>query len=270
MSEPEKKAVELIEKYCIDSPSRLNLEEIANAESLIVEEIDTNAYLGNINFNEHYGLISISRSIVEPGAKRFTLAHELGHYCNEKLNLAYRQAGIKNYKLMQCKPDDIYSYNVKKVSENNANIFAAELLMFRPWFNKIILNRPVNMDLIKETAEQLGVSLTAAAYRYAETGQYPVAVIMSRDGKVEWTYINEYFPYKWIPKGYIVRKESSAYDFFTALKKNQPITEIQTCDDLVPAHTWFSEDFKCPKDVYLKEQNVAMPNYGAVLTLLWE
>ncbi|MCZ7612758.1 MAG: ImmA/IrrE family metallo-endopeptidase [Ignavibacteriaceae bacterium] len=258
MSEPEKKAVELIEKYCIDSPAQLNLEEIANAESLIVEEIDTNAYLGKINFNEHYGLVSISRSIAEPGAKRFTLAHELGHFINER---------DKRFVKHSCSFIDIYG---KKVHENNANIFAAELLMYRPWFNKLILNRPVNTDLIKETAEQLGVSLTAAAFRYAEIGQHPVAVIMSRDGKVDWSYINKYFPYKWIPKGYIVRKESSAYDFFTALKKSQPITDIQTCDDLVPAHTWFSEDHKCPKDVYLKEQNVVMRNYKSVLTLLWQ
>jgi len=256
LSEPEKKAVELIEKYCIDSPSHLDLGEIANAEFLIVEEIDTDAYLGKINFNEHYGLVNISRSIAEPGAKRFTLAHELGHYLNEKLT-------IKNYQLKQCKLADIFSYNVGKVRESDANIFAAELLMHRPWFNKMILNRPVNMELIKEIAEQLGVSLTAAAFRYAEIGQYPVAVIMSRDGKVAWSSINEYFPYKWIPKDYIVRSESSAYDFFAG-------KEVQTCDDLVPAHTWFSEDFKCPRDVYLNEQNIVMPNYNSVITLLWE
>lgn len=253
MSEPEKKAVELLEKYCIDSPAHLNLEEIANAEYLIVEETDTDTYLGKINFNADYGFVSINRSIAEPGAKRFTLAHELGHYCNEKLQ-------IKNYKMMKCDLRDIYG--AKKL-EADANIFAAELLMHRPWFNKIILNRPVNMELIKEIAEPLGVSLTAAAFRYAEIGQYPVAVIMSRDGKVAWSSINEYFPYKWIPKNYVVRKESSAYDFFAG-------KEVQTCYDLIPAHTWFSEDFKCPRDVYLNEQNIAMPNYNSVLTLLWQ
>ena len=124
-------------------------------------------------------------------------------------------------------------------------------------------NRPVNMELMKEVAEILGVSLTAAAIRYAEIGQYPVAIIMSRNGKVEWSYINEYFPYKWIPAGYKLREESSAYDYFNG-------KEVQTCDDLIPAYTWFSEDFKCPKDVYLCEQNIVMKNYKSVLTLLWQ
>ena len=250
MSEPEKKAKELIEKYCIDSPARLNLEEIANAEYLIVEETDTDNYLGKINFNENFGLVSISRSIAEPGAKRFTLAHELGHFINER---------EKRFLKHSCTFIDIYG---KKVHEINANIFAAELLMHRPWFNKIILNRPVNMELIKETAEQLGVSLTAAALRYVEIGQYPAAVIMSRNGKVAWCSINEFLPYKWIPIGYKLRKESSAFDFFNG-------DEMQTCDDLVPAHTWFSEDKKCSTSDYLREQNVAMKNYDSVLTLLW-
>lgn len=249
--EPQNKAVELIQKYCIDSPAHLNLEEIANAEYLIVEETDTDNYLGKINFNADYGFVSINRSIAEPGAKRFTLAHELGHFMNER---------EKRFLKHSCSFIDIYG---KKIHESDANIFAAELLMHRPWFNKIILNRPVNMELIKEIAEQLGVSLTAAAFRYAEIGQYPVAVIMSRDGKVAWSCINEYFPYKWIPKNYIVRNESSAYDFFSG-------SDMQTCDDLIPAHTWFSEDKNCNETSYLNEQNVAMPKYGAVLTLLWQ
>ena len=255
ISEPEKKAVELIEKYCIESPARLNLEEIANAEYLIVEETDTDNYQGKINFNEEYGLISINKNIAEPGAKRFTLAHELGHYCNEKLK-------IKNYKLMQCKLTDIYSYNVGQVRESDANIFAAELLMHKPWFGKFVKERKINMDVLKELAEYFNVSLTAAAIRYAKIGKYPVAVIMSTNGVVKWSYINEYFPFRWIPNGYKLREESSAYDYFQG-------KEVQTCDDLVPAHTWFSEDFNCPKDVYLREQNVVMNNYHSVLTLLW-
>ena len=251
MTEPEKRAIELIEKYCIDSPPRLNLEEIANAEYLIIEETAAKNYQGRINFNDGYGLISINKNISESGAKRFTISHEMGHFFLEK---------EKRFNKHSCSFVDIFG---KKNHESNANKFAAELLMHRPWFNKIIHNRPINMELMKEVAEILGVSLTAAAIRYAEIGQYPVAIIMSRNGKVEWSYINEYFPYKWIPAGYKLREESSAYDYFNG-------KEVQTCDDLIPAYTWFSEDFKCPKDVYLCEQNIVMKNYKSVLTLLWQ
>ncbi len=76
-------------------------------------------------------------------------------------------------------------------------------------------------------------------------------------------YCNEYFPLKFIPPGYFVRKESAAYDYFSG-------DEVQTVYDMVPAYTWFGEDFKCKEDIYFYEQSVVMKNYNSVLTLLWE
>jgi Zn-dependent peptidase ImmA (M78 family) len=250
LTEPEKRALELIEKYNVDSPAGLNLEKIANEEYLFIEETNTTEYQGRIKFNDEYGLISINKNISDLGAKRFTIAHEMGHFYLEKK---------EHFNKHICRFANIYS---KEKLEADANKFAAELLMHRPWFNKIILNRPVNMELMKEVSENFGVSLTAAAIRYAEIGQYPIAVIMSHDGKVEWNYINEYFPFNWIPEGYRVRKESSAYDFFNG-------KEAQTCDDLVPAYTWFSEDSNCKSSTYFFEQNVVIKKHNSVLTLLW-
>lgn len=135
--------------------------------------------------------------------------------------------------------------------------------MYKPWFQAFIRNRPISFDLIKGVSEYFNVSLTAAAMRYVFIGQYPVALILSKNGQVVWSAINEYFPFKYIPAGYKVRKESAAYDYFEG-------KEIQTCPDLIPAHTWFSEDYKCKRDFYLQEQNVVMYNYNCVLTLLWE
>ena len=70
-------------------------------------------------------------------------------------------------------------------------------------------------------------------------------------------------PISWIRPGYKLREESSAFDYFQG-------NEVQTCADLVPVHTWFSEDFKCENDKYLYEQNIVMHNYKSVLTILWE
>ncbi len=246
----------LLEKYCIKSPEQLNLEEIANAEHIIIEPANTKSHLGRIAFGEEFGLIKISRDITEPGQRNFVIAHEMGHYFNERELL-------KNKNYHNCGIDDLSSFKSKKQAENKANDFAADLLMHKPWFSKFIVKRKINMELIKETAGHFNVSLTAAAIRYASIGKYPLAVIMSRDGKVVWNYINEYFPFKWIPNGYRVRKESAAYDFFAG-------NEVQTCEDLMPAYVWFGEDNRCRKEVYLYEQNLVMKNYKSVLTLLWE
>ncbi|MDP2365605.1 MAG: hypothetical protein Q8M94_17790, partial [Ignavibacteria bacterium] len=143
------------------------------------------------------------------------------------------------------------------------NEFAAELLMHRPWFNDFIIKRNINFELIKELANYFNVSLTAAALRYVNIGKYPTAVIYSKDGFVKWSTFHDYFPYKFIPIGYAVHKDSAVYDFFVG-------KTMQACSDLVQAKVWFPDNFKVKASTYLYEQNVAMPNYNAVLTLLWE
>ncbi len=151
--------------------------------------------------------------------------------------------------------------------------------MYKPWFADFVKKRNIDAGLIKELANYFKVSLTAAAIRYAEIGKYPITVICSKNGAVQWHYPSLHFPVKYIPKGYNVRKESGAYDYFTGLRERQTGNEIQTDlsrrngveteYDMVPAHTWFSEDFKCPRDLYLYEQNIVMKSYESVLTLLW-
>jgi len=257
------KAEKLIKNYFITSPKELNLEEIANAENLIVEEETLNSHLGRITYGDGYGLIKISTAIESTGAKRFTLAHEMGHFYNEKLRMKNLSNPLTDYKLMECSESDILSFKSVRQKENEANEFAAELLMYKPWFSEYIKDREISMDLIKEIAEYFNVSLTAAAIRYSEIGKYPVSVISSKDGKVKWSAVSEYFPIRFIPKGYLIRKESIAYDYFNN-------NEVQSKYDMVPAHTWFSEDYKCPEDMYFYEHSVVMKNYNSVLTLLWE
>ena len=57
--------------------------------------------------------------------------------------------------------------------------------MHRPWFNKFIIERKINMELIKDIAKYFNVSITAAALRYVNIGKYPIAVIMSEEGNGE-------------------------------------------------------------------------------------
>lgn len=254
LKNPETIAAELIDTYCIPSPDKLNIEEIAWAENLVIKEIPLRNYMGMINFNNKLGLITINSELTEPGQRKFTLAHEMGHFFNEK-DLPSHLKG--------CTSDDLSNFKSNKRNENDANQFAAELLMYRPWFNDFISKRDINIDLIKEVANYFQVSLTAAAIRYATIGKFPVAVIFSKSGKVKWTAYHDYFPFRYIPNGFTVPKESAAFDFFKG-------DTMQTCSDLVPAKSWFTKDYKVKATTYLYEQNVAMPNYNSVLTLLWQ
>lgn len=262
---PAESAKQLINDYCIENPKHLDIEELAYAENLVIKETDSKNFFGRLMHNGNAGIITINKSISDYGARRFTIAHEIGHFFNEKyLRLADPGFDVSNFEnLYRCVENDFTNANRIKKHETKANEFAAELLMYRPWFNDFIIKRQINFELIKELANYFKVSLSAAALRYVNIGKYPTGIIYSKDGRVIWSSFHDYFPFKFIPAGYAVHKDSAAFDFFAG-------RTMQTCFDLVPAKAWFASDFKSRADVYLYEQNVAMPNYNAVLTLLWE
>jgi len=258
---PSESAYNIINKYCLTSPSELNLVEILYAENLKLKEEPLNNCEGKIIFDEEMGIITLNSLIIDERQRRFTLAHEMGHFFNERESLKFYNKFLRQK--YTCGFEEFYGKNRKYSREAEANEFAAEILMYKPWYQDFIRNKPINFELMKEAAEYFNVSLTAAVLRYVFIGQYPIALILSRDGKVVWSAVNEYFPYKFIPKDYKVSEKSGAYEYFIG-------KEVQTCVDVVPVYVWFSRDYNCESDKYLYEQNFVMYNYKCVLTMLWE
>lgn len=254
MSRAIRAAEDLIKKYCIKNQQQLDLELIANAEYLIIEETELNGLLGKIIFDQDMGLIQINKSITNIGLRRFTIAHEMGHYYISKNS---------NWNKHGCTIGSLGNYIPDKSHEAEANKFAAELLMYKPWFSKYIKNMPVCIDLIKQIADDFKVSITAAAIRYAEIGQYPIAVILSKNSVVQWSFINSYFPCRYLPPGSVVPKESNVWDYFNGKQMSED-------EDMIPALSWFKEDFKCKRSTYFYEQSVEIPVTNSVLTILWQ
>lgn len=249
---PEKLAAKLIDDYCISGPGHLNVEEIANAEKLFVIERPLKNFLGMINYEKNYGLITISEKIPTVTQKIFTITHEMGHFFNER---------FKSEHLRGCKSDDLVSYKSKKLNEDNANLFAAEFLMHKPWFLDFARNTDLSIESIKETANHFNVSLSAAAIRFIEVGQFPSAIIYCINTKVQWYAAHKLFPFKFLTKAYDVPGESLALKLFNGV---HTITERK----LVRAKAWFNDDLKCNASTYLFEQCISMPNYNAVMVLL--
>lgn len=254
MSRGKKIAEQIIDKYCIKNHRDLNLEEIANAESLIIEESNISGSLGKIIFNEDYGLILVNKSINNEGLKRFTIAHEIGHYLISK----YSSENKHSWTI-----DSFGDYTSNMKYETEADHFAAELLMHKPWFSKFIKNTPVCIDLIKNIAAEFRVSLTAAAIRYAKIGQYPVAVILSKNNLVQWSVIGSYFPCQYLSEKTKVPEDSIAYDYFKE-------TDTTSEENLIKAVSWFKNDFRAKASTYFYEQCIDLQYDKSVLTILWE
>ena len=249
---PEKLAASLIDEYCIVGPEHLNVEEIANAEKLFVIERPLKNFLGMINYEQNFGLITVSSRLNSEAQKIFTITHEMGHFFNER---------FKSENLRGCKSDDLAGYKSKKINEENANIFAAEFLMHKPWFTDFTKNTELSIEFIKQTAQHFKVSLSAAAIRFIEIGQFPSAVIYCVNKKVLWYSAHNSFIFKFISKAYDVPGESQAYKLFNG---QHTITEKK----LVRAKAWFNGQYNCKSSTYLFEQCISMPNYNAVMVLL--
>lgn len=245
-----------LKNFGIKKPSEIDVYKIVYSHCLIIDEESLKSHEGRIFYDESDGVITINKDIKEKGKKNFTIAHELGHFLLDRL---------RNY---LCKKYDIVMFKLKKDIENVANYFATELLMPEELF---VNNTGVitdNAGCILEASECFRVSLSAAAIRYSQIGKTPVAVIMTQNGKVKWSKVNEIFPYQFIKKGNPVNQYSAVFDFYSGKELSKNTEEVS-------AEAWFLEDYdylklrRMGKDEYFKEQNIAMPSYNSVLTILW-
>src|SRR5262245_38571049 len=103
------------------------------------------------------GYVVVSQTIRETGRRRFTLAHELGHYLlpdQQDLSSPCRKAHIESWDDTLAKP------------ERDANRFAAEILMPRSVVQPYLREMP-KFAHIEQIAQTCDTSLTASAYRFA-------------------------------------------------------------------------------------------------------
>lgn len=119
--------------------------------------------------------------------RRFAVAHQLGHY------------------LLRAHPGDRHCTN-RDLSENRrdtahrkeemqANRFAAGLLMPKPWFNTFVegLGKP-SVAHLPTIAAAYGVTLEAAAGRYADLTQATCAFVFVKDGIMRYARPSRSFP----------------------------------------------------------------------------
>lgn len=123
-------------------------------------------------------------AIASAGRINFTLAHEFGHYL---LHRRKRPQGV------ECGEQDVVLWDSPYGQmENQANVFAANLLMPFDDYRRLIPDRTaVTMDALSAAAERYGVSLMAAILRWMEFTHARVILVLSRDGYVLWAKSNK-------------------------------------------------------------------------------
>jgi hypothetical protein len=117
----------------------------------------------------------------DPGRRRFSLAHELGHYHIP----SHHGVGVALY----CADSDLRARaSDARRLEWEANDFAAELLMPFRLFSEDVRNRDATFAVAQSLAgdTMYDVSVTAAAWRLVETTSEACALVVSVDGNIEW------------------------------------------------------------------------------------
>jgi Zn-dependent peptidase ImmA (M78 family) len=237
-----------LRRFGLDSRDRLT--EIAEEFGIDVLYRPAESYDGALLRirDAQRGCIVINSRIREESRKRFTLAHEIGHFVlpgQQEVSAPCKQQRIENWDA------DLYR------PELEANRFAAEILMPRGLMAEFVQSEP-SLESIRSIAQLCGTSLTASAVRLITLTPHRAAVVWSQNQKILWSKLSEGFV-RWIRKGE-VRENSFAAQCY----RKQSVPEQLAP---VPASAWLYEK-GLHEGAQIWEQSVDLKNYGAVLSLL--
>jgi Zn-dependent peptidase ImmA (M78 family) len=208
-----------------------------------------------VKAGDQFGIM-YATNIRSKGFQRFSIAHELGHYCIEGhadallLNGAhYSRAGFVS--------GDPF--------EQEADYFAAALLMPERPFKKSIDGYEAGLACIEGLCKQCVTSLTATAIRYSGLTQDGVAVILSTGSSIDWCFMSDGLKAakgtNWIRNGTPV-PPGTVTATFNALPENVRTGQRDASDGRL--NDWIGGD----RVHGIREEVVGLGQYGRTLTVL--
>lgn len=223
---------------------------------LRVCEVPATSFEGALVQTEHghRARILLRQRIPSPERRRFTIAHEVGHFI---LN-------AHDKKRRECSTRSIGSlHRPENRSESQADEFAAELLMPRDRVSRMIDPQGPTLANIKEIADHFRTSMTASACQYLNTSEFKCALVKSEGPNVFWRYPSiptEKFPYllddgKSLPAGAVIRRQ---------------LEGTRVCEGMhkVPPSTWLTDE-AASRVSCLYEDSRVYSKSKIGLTLLW-
>lgn len=205
---------------------------------------------------DNFGIIYSARFSSE-GFKRFTVAHELGHYFMDGHAMHLFPSGQGMHKSES-------GFISKDSYEREADAFAASLLMPKHLFKDAIAKAGQGLDAIEYLSSLCGTSLTATAIRYAKLCDDDVAVVCSTGSKIDFAFMSDSLRVRpnltWIRKG-------------TGLTANCPTDKFNKDADNVlggkrACDTADLGDWFTGGDGEVTEEIVGLGEYGRTLTVL--
>lgn len=218
---------------------------------------------GRIISGKKHTIIEINKDIPWESKKRFTLAHEIGHL------ILHPGIDIHN--------DDestISWFNNKEKQaqkgkiENEANQFAAELLVPTDLFYLKQRNQKFSPKLLRDLADIFKVSITTIAFRYFELGDHPLCLFHSHNKTVSYWRRPDNYPYFIIDRTKLAPPEDSvAMEFY----EKGLIHSKENSKQPIWKSTWFDlKHWENDNDFKFFEYCIVSKNNNSVLSVVWE
>ena len=232
--------------------------EIAEALGIIVRPKATKDGVSGmlIRYGNEFGIMYATH-IDSEGFRRFSVAHEIGHYrIPGHVDAVLAHGNIHESQAGFVKPDQY---------EREADEFAASLLMPNRLFIREMNLLGDGLQAIEGLANRCMASLPAAAIRYVRKTDLPVAIVVSTDQHIDYCFMSasmrDFKDLEWIRKGQQLpegcQTEELNSESARVLASERAVSEV----DL---RLWFGG----PRVIPGSEEVVGLGRYGKTLTVL--
>lgn len=237
----------LIQHYGFVSPQEIEVEDIAFHKGLRVESIPLKKAEAFLLRKGKKGVICVSNRSMEPGRRRFAIAHELGHWhCHKN----HSQAWL-------CTTESIHAYRGSNL-EKEANAFAAELLMPKSMLLPRMKESQLTIQFACQIAEEFRTTLTSTVVRLVEESKEDCCVVFSDRNFVQWNRKSARAAEVWLPQR--ISDGSWAYDCETEPQDSRGPRKVHP-------QSWLSGSASREySEVW--EESVFLPAYNTAITIL--
>jgi Zn-dependent peptidase ImmA (M78 family) len=233
----------------IAAPEHIRIEAIAKRLGAVVIETKLDGADAQLVKTGDRVQILVSDRITDQGARRFAIAHELGHFFLKHPSMPpYLLAHGSTSRRGR---EDVRDY------EAEANAFASELLIPRTLVDRWCAVSPVSLEVPWRIAQTFQMSILSSAIRFAELSPERCAAVFCSRRQIAWVAPSQTFTRE-IPRGRRLDPDSVAWDFYDkGTIAPEPVA--------VPADAWFDT----AAEVDIIEHATASYEHRTVLSMLW-
>jgi len=232
-------------------PPTVDLYDLAQKLELEIVEVDSKSFDGALlrSGTRFSGRVLVRSGIREAGRKRFTIAHEIGHYV------------LHRDQQTSCSPREIEGWKEgQPLPEREADTFASELLLPTTEVAHHVNKRWPSMEVVGDIASHFGASMMAAGRRFCDVAPQQCALVWSSQRVIRWFHPSPSFV-NFIEPGASLGFDSLALAAYEGRTLTGEMEEV-------PAESWIKSSW-LKDDAVVSEQSILMPSYEGCLSLIW-